>query len=63
MISSWDLRGAYLVDAHLQGCRLKGVRLKRAHLGGATGLTKEQLKEAHINKETVLPYYLKGKKG
>ena len=47
----------------LQGCQLKGARLERAHLGGATGLTKKQLKEAHINKETVLPYYLKEQEG
>jgi hypothetical protein len=46
----------------MQGCQLKGARLERAHLGGATGLTREQLQDAHINEETVLPYYLKDKK-
>ena len=38
---------------------LSGAILREANLGGATGLTKDQIDKAMINEETILPEYLK----
>jgi uncharacterized protein YjbI with pentapeptide repeats len=43
-----NLKGAHLLLAHLEGADLRGV----------TGLTKEQLAEAIIDDETLLPHDL-----
>jgi uncharacterized protein YjbI with pentapeptide repeats len=58
-----DLRGAHLEGAGLGAAHLKGADLKRAYLKGAflrgaTGLTREQLADAIIDKKTRLPDYL-----
>ncbi len=44
-----DLSGAILREANLRG----------ADLGGATGLTQDQIDKASINEETILPKDLK----
>jgi len=56
------LEGAYLYQAHLEGASLEGAYLWGTDLEGAIGLTKEQIKKAHIDKKTKLPDYLQGLK-
>jgi uncharacterized protein YjbI with pentapeptide repeats len=48
-----------LVEAHLEKADLEGTHLEDACLIGATGLTREQIKVAIANKDTMLPDYLK----
>ncbi len=64
-----NLSGAYLVDANLEdadleeadldGASMRGAELVGANLVGAKGLTLAQLKEARLDEETKLPYYLR----
>lgn len=59
-----DLRGADLRRASLDRARLHRANLEKADLRGAdltnaTGLTKEQIESAIIDKNTRLPEYLK----
>ena len=63
-----NLERANLYEAHLEGAKLQGARLERAelykvNLEGAnlrevTGLSREQLAEAIIDDQTILPDYL-----
>jgi uncharacterized protein YjbI with pentapeptide repeats len=62
-----DLEGVHFDDAKLQGAHLEGATLgprpndepHRLHLD-AVGLTCDQVKSAHVDKNTVLPSYLRG---
>ena len=50
-----DLRRAKLVEANLENATLRETHLEGADLTGATGLTKEQLKDAIGDAKTKLP--------
>ena len=51
-LSGADLRDADLKDADLSGATLEGTNLSGADLRGARGLTKEQVKQAIVDKAT-----------
>ena len=53
------MTGAKLQNAQMLGVQLKGAILDNANLEGVTGLTDEQMADACINDETVLPAGLK----
>ena len=57
-LSAADLTNAILRNANLKDANLKGTILKGADLRGAKGLTKQQVGEAIIDDETLLPDYL-----
>ena len=50
-----DLRGAYLTKARLDRADLKGAHLEGVDLGGAKGLSQEQVNGACGDKDTNLP--------
>lgn len=54
-----NLENAFLLGTRLNGAKFKETNLKGVDLRFATGLTKEQLSEAILDKETKLPDYLK----
>ena len=49
------LDGANLQRAWLKGADLTGTHLERANLSDAEGLTREQLRKAHLDASTKLP--------
>jgi len=53
------LEQARLDRAHLEGANLSGAHLEGTNLDGATGLTHQQLEEAHTDDQTILPDYLR----
>jgi uncharacterized protein YjbI with pentapeptide repeats len=58
-----DLSGADCTNANFRGAnltyaKLKGAILKGADLTGVIGLTREQIADAVVDKNTVLPSYL-----
>ena len=59
MLYSADLRGAWLWKAHLHDAVLEDAHLEGADLTAAEGVTWEQLQQAHIDKATKLPDYLR----
>jgi hypothetical protein len=59
MLYKANLRGAWLWKAHLHNAILEGAYLEGADLTAAEGLTWEQLQQAHFDKETKLPDYLR----
>lgn len=54
-----NLQGAWLWKAQLHSAILEGAHLEGADLTAAEGLTWEQLQQAHIDKSTKLPDYLR----
>ena len=54
-----DLEGADLTGVNLAGTKIRDANLKGANLRYATGLTTEQINSALIDKNTLLPNYLK----
>ena len=59
MLYGADLRGAWLWKAHLHDAILEEAHLEGADLTAAEGLTWEQLQQAHLDKTTKLPDYLR----
>ncbi len=59
MLYNADLRGAWLWKAHLHNTILEGAHLEGADLTAAEGLTWEQLEQAHLDKTTKIPDYLR----
>jgi hypothetical protein len=59
MLYNADLRGAWLWKAHLHNAILEGAHLEGADLTAAEGLTWEQLEQAHLDKTTKIPDYLR----
>lgn len=65
-LSGAHLEGAILWGARLEGTNLSGARLKGANLGGrdlgglVDGLTREQIREAETDGETIRPDDLRG---
>jgi hypothetical protein len=59
MLYNADLRGAWLWKAQLHDAVLEEAHLEGADLTAAEGLTWEQLQQAHIDKTTKLPDYLR----
>ncbi|MFO1047200.1 MAG: pentapeptide repeat-containing protein [Geminicoccaceae bacterium] len=60
-LSNADCTGVNFRGANLRGTILKGTILRGADLTNAKNLTVEQLAEAVIDDETVLPSYLPAK--
>lgn len=56
--SNADLSNAVLCGADMKGAILEGTILKGADLTGVKNLTKEQLANAVLDDETILPDYL-----
>lgn len=59
MLYNADLRGAWLWKAHLHNTILEGAHLEGTDLTAAEGLTWEQLQQAHLDKATKIPDYLR----
>lgn len=59
ILTEAHLEQARLDRAHLEGANLSGAHLEGANLHGATGLTQQQLEEAHTDDQTILPDYLR----
>lgn len=59
MLYRANLQGAWLWKAHLHNAILEGAHLEGADLTAAEGVTWEQLQQAHIDKSTKLPDYLR----
>lgn len=59
MLYNADLRGAWLWKAHLHNAILEGAHLEGADFTAAEGLTWEQLQQAHLDKTTKIPDYLR----
>lgn len=59
MLYRANLRGAWLWKAQLHNTILEGAHLEGADLTAVEGLTWEQLQQAHIDKSTKLPEYLR----
>ena len=55
VLQNADLRGAWLWKARLANAVLEGTNLQGADLTGASGVTSEQLKTAHLDATTKLP--------
>jgi len=59
-LSRANLQSADLIAANVEGTNFSQTNLKGANLSDARGLTREQLKNAFLNKKTKLPSYLIG---
>ena len=57
-MSGADATGAIFRGVDFKGARLRGTILRGADLEGAKNLTLEQLAEAIIDDDTILPNYL-----
>src|SRR5580658_6254510 len=57
-MSRADATNAIFRDADFQGALLRGTILRGADLTGAKNLTIEQLSEATIDDDTILPKYI-----
>ncbi len=57
-LSGADCTNATFRGANLTGANLKGAILKGADFTGVVGLTLEQITQATIDKNTILPSYL-----
>jgi hypothetical protein len=59
LLADAHLERARLDRAYLDGANLSGAHLEGANLAEATGLTHQQLEEAHTDDQTILPDYLR----